>query len=140
VDAGRFNLLVRDADRARTRKMVYDMPMVADDGRKLHAEGFKTIHDDAGPDIWSDTTTLFVTVHEGNASGPVLAKGIVNIHINDFRKQLTTMKAIGASNKLEELKTLAKFGGFFMGALNEIYGGVFARLTAFTPDDAPPSP
>ena len=67
------------------------------------------------------------------------SKGIVNIHINDFRKQLTTMKAIGASNKLEELKTLAKFGRFFMGALNEIYGGVFARLSAFNPD-APPRP
>src|SRR5262249_40901694 len=32
VEAGRFNLLVRDADQANVRKMVYDMPMVADDG------------------------------------------------------------------------------------------------------------
>jgi choline dehydrogenase-like flavoprotein len=137
VDAGRFNLLVRDADRARTRKMVYDMPMVADDGRKLHAEGFKTIHDDAGPDLWAATTTLYVTVREGDASGPVIGKGIVNIHIKDFQKQLRTMKAVNAANKLEELKALAKFGRFFMGALNEIYGGVFARPSHFHPD-APP--
>jgi len=139
VNDGRFNLLVRDADTPDTRKMLYDMPAVADDGRTFHVKGFKTIHDDAGPDIWSDTTTLYVTVHEGNASGAVVAKGIVNIHINDFRKQLTTMKAVNASNKIEELKTLAKFGGFFMGALNEIYGGVFARLTASNPD-VPPQP
>lgn len=32
---------------------------------------------------------------------------------------------------------MAKFGRFFMGALNEIYGGVFARPSAFNPD-APP--
>lgn len=137
VDAGRFNLLVRDPDRPGTRKMVYDMPMLSDEGRKLHAEGFKTIHDDHGPDVWADTTTLYVTVREGDANGAVIAKGIVNIHIKDFSKQLTTMKAIGAANKLEELKTLAKFGRFFMGALNEIYGGVFARPSAFNPD-APP--
>jgi cholesterol oxidase len=137
VEAGRFNLLVRDADQTGVRKMVYEMPMVADDGRTFHTEGFKSVHDDPGPDIWKDTTTLFVTVHERDASGPVIGKGIVTIHINDFRKQLGTMKAIGAANKLEELKTLAKFGRFFMGALNEIYGGIFARPSAFNPD-APP--
>ncbi len=137
VDAGRFNLLVRDADRPGTRRMVYDMPAVADDGHTYHVEGFKTIHDDAGPDVWSDTTTLYVTVRDIDAAGPVIAKGIVNILIKDFRKQLTTMKAIGAANKLEELKTLAKFGTFFMGVVNEIYGGVFARPSAFNPD-APP--
>lgn len=137
VEGGRFNLLVRDPDRPGTRKMVYDMPAMTADGRKLHVEGFKTIHDDTGPDVWSDTTTLYVTVREGDASGPVVGKGIVNIHINDFGKQLTTMKAIGAANKLEELIALAKFGRFFMGALNEIYGGVFARRSSFNPD-APP--
>lgn len=137
VAAGRFNLLVRDADRPGTRKMVYDMPMAADDGRTFHAEGFKTIHDDPGPDLWSDTTTLYVTVRDGDASGPIVGRGIVTIHLMDFRKQLGTMKAIGASSKLEELKALAKFGRFFMGALNEVYGGVFARPSAFHPD-APP--
>lgn len=137
VEEGRFHLLVRDADRAGTRKMVYAMPLAADDGRRFHVDGFKTIHDDAGPDLWSDTTTLYVTVREGGPDGTVIGKGIVNIHLADFQKQLRTMKAVGASGKLEELKTLAKFGRFFMGALNEIYGGVFARPSAFNPD-APP--
>lgn len=137
VDGGRFNLLVRDPDRPGTRKMVYDMPALADDGRAFHVDGFKTIHDDAGPDIWPDTTTLYVTIRERDAAGPVIGKGIVNILIKDFRKQLTTMKAIGAANKLEELKALAKFGTFFMGAVNEVYGGIFARPSAFHPD-APP--
>lgn len=137
VDGGRFHLLVRDADRPGTRRMVYHMPALASDGRAFHVEGFKTIHDDAGPDIWADTTTLFVTIREGDGQGAVIGKGIVTIHINDFRKQLGTMKAVGASSKLEELKTLAKFGRFFMGALNEVYGGVFARPSPFNPD-APP--
>src|SRR5688572_2987319 len=97
VEAGRFHLLVRDTDAPRTRKMVYQMPLVADDGRRFHFEGFKTIHDDAGPDIWADTTTLFVTIHHDNEGGSVAAKGIIKIHINDFRKQLGTMKVLGSS-------------------------------------------
>jgi choline dehydrogenase-like flavoprotein len=137
VEGGRFNLLVRDPDRPGTRRMLYEMPAVTADGRRIHVQGFKTIHDDHGPDVWSDTTTLYVTAHEGDANGPVIGKGIVNIFINDFRKQLGTMKAIGAANKLEELIAMAKFGRFFMGALNEIYGGVFARRSTFNPD-APP--
>lgn len=138
IDAGRFHLLVRDPDHPQTRKMTYHMPLTSSAGSRFFLEGFKTVRDDAGPDLWSDTTTLYVTVHRGeDAEGPVAARGIVRIAINDFRKQLGTMKAVGARNKLEELKTLARFGRFFMGALNEIYGGVFARPSAFNPD-APP--
>jgi cholesterol oxidase len=138
VEQGRFNLLVRDADRPGTRRMVYHMPVVAEDGTRFCVDGYKNIHDDAGPDLWPDTTTLFITVYSGpDSTGPVVAKAIATIHLKDFQKQLRTMKAIGARNKLEELKALAKFGRFFMGALNEIYGGVFARPSPFNPD-APP--
>ena len=137
VEGGRFNLLVRDEEHAAARQMVYSMPLVADDGRRFFVEGFKKIHDDDGLDLWSDTTTLYVTVHEGDQDGPVMAKGIVNIHMADFAKQLTTMKAIGADGQLEELGAMAKFGRFFMGALNEIYGGVFARPQRVQPRRAP---
>jgi len=128
VEGGSFHLLVRDPDDPRTRKMIYHMPLVSQAGSRFFLEGFKTVRDDPGPDLWSDTTTLFVTVHRGqDADAPVAAKGIVKIAIKDFQKQLRTMKAVGARNKLEELKTLARFGRFFMGALIEVYGGAFAR-------------
>lgn len=138
VADGRFNLLVRDSDRASTRQMLYTMPMVSDDGRRFQLDGVKEIHDDKGLDLWSDTTTLFVTVSDGvGGTGAVLAKGIVTIHPNDFRKQLRTMKAVGAHGKLEELKTLARFGRLFSGSLNEVYGGVFAHPSSFNPDEPP---
>ena len=138
VDEGRFHLLVRDADTPGTRRMVYRMPLEAEDGARFHLEGFKTIHDDAGPDLWSDTTTLYVTLRSGpTGDGPVAGKGMVRIHVSDFRRQLGTMKVIGAKNKFEELKTMARFGRFFLGALNEVYGGVFAKPSSFEPE-APP--
>src|SRR5262245_11969907 len=137
VEGGRFNLLVRDAEHAGARQMLYSMPLVAEDGRRFHLEGFKQIHDEHGLDLWGDTTTLYVTVHDGLASGPVAAKGIAHIHAGDFRKQLGTMEAINAESKLDELKTLAKFGRLFAGSLNESFGKVFARPSTFNPD-APP--
>jgi choline dehydrogenase-like flavoprotein len=137
VEGGRFNLLVRDAEHAGARQMLYSMPLVAEDGRRFHLEGFKQIHDEHGLDLWGDTTTLYVTVHDGLASGPVAAKGIATIHAGDFRKQLGTMEAINADSRLDELKTLAKFGRLFAGSLNESFGKVFARPSRFNPD-APP--
>ncbi len=68
VEGGRFNLLVRDAEHAGARQMLYSMPLVADDGRRFHLEGFKQIQDDEGMDLWSDTTTLYVTVHDGEGA------------------------------------------------------------------------
>ena len=92
VEGGRFNLLVRDEEHAAARQMLYSMPLVADDGRRFFFEGYKQIIDDDGLDLWKDTTTLYVTVHEGDREGPVTAKGIVTIHLADFAKQMTTMK------------------------------------------------
>jgi cholesterol oxidase len=129
VESGRFNLLTRDADHAGARQMLYAMPLVTDDGRRFHLEGFKQIHDDKGLDLWKDTTTLYVTVHEGGEDGPVAAKGIVTIHVADFAKQMTTMRG--------GLGALATFSRMFAGSLNESFGGVFARPSAFNPD-APP--
>jgi cholesterol oxidase len=137
VEGGRFNLLVRDEEHAAARQMLYAMPLLADDGRRFFLEGFKQIHEDDGIDLWKDTTTLYVTVREGDQQGPVALKGIVTIHMADFAKQLTTMKAIGGEGPLDRLGALAKFGRMFAGSLNETFGGVFARPSAFNPD-APP--
>ncbi len=137
VEGGRFNLLVRDEEHAAARQMLYSMPLVADDGRRFFFEGYKQIIDDDGLDLWKDTTTLYVTVHEGDREGPVTAKGIVTIHLADFAKQITTMKGIGGDGRLDQLGALAKFGRMFAGSLNETFGGVFARPSAFNPD-APP--
>ena len=138
VEKASFHLFVEDPDSVQTRKMIYKVPMTAADGKVYYMEGFKLVRDDFGPDLWKDTTTLFITVHEGaNDSGAVLGKGIVKIKINDFRRQLTTMKAVGAENKVDGLKALAKFGKFFSGALNEVYGGVFAMPRAASIYDPP---
>ena len=138
VTDGRFNLLLRDPDVAGARRMLYAMPLTTDDGRSLFLEGFKQIHDDDGLDVWGDTTTLFVTVHEGaDATGATVATGVVTIHPDDFAQQLRGMHAVNADGLLDELRALTRFGRLFAGSLTEVFGGIFARPSAFNPDAAP---
>jgi cholesterol oxidase len=137
VKEGRFHLLVRDPEAPLTRKMVYKLELTTSDGAPYYMEGFKLIHDDMVIDIWADTTTLYVDLHEGSdASGTLLGKGMVHIKLKDFQKQLLGMRAINTSSKLEGVKALARFGRFFSGALSEMFAGPLAPVDAA--HDAPP--
>jgi cholesterol oxidase len=137
VQEGHFHLLVRDPDAPLTRRMVYRLSLTGADGAPYYMEGFKLIHDDKGIDIWADTTTLYVDLHEGSdARGTLLGKGMVHIKLKDFHKQLLGMRAINTSSKLEGVKALAKFGRFFSGALSEMFAGPLAPVDAA--HDAPP--
>ena len=138
VPNGKFYLFVDDKESVMTRRMIYKMPVVAKDGRKYFFEGFKVVHHDKPLDMWPDTSTLYITVYDGeDDQAPVVGKGILKIPPTYFMKQLTTMRAVNAPNEVEGLKALTRFGEFFAGVLNEIYGGVVAKANVFNPD-APP--
>ena len=120
---GVFNLLVKDPDHADTLLMRYRMKLTTFDGKGYYFTGFKSIHDDPGFDTWADTTTLFITVHEGdNEQGAVAGKGILKIATDDFARQMTTMKVSNAANPAEQAAAIAKFGRFFAGRLWDTYG------------------
>ncbi|MDQ3223269.1 MAG: GMC oxidoreductase, partial [Gemmatimonadota bacterium] len=132
VTEGVFNLFVDDPDRVDGRQMRYRMKLSTEEGRCYYFVGFKSIHDDRGLDVWSDTTTLYVTVHEGdNDAGHVVAKGILTIHPEDFMIQLTTMKVLNATSVPQRLAATARFGQFFAGALFDVFGGVVRPLDRF---------
>jgi cholesterol oxidase len=139
VTEGDFNLAVFDPDDpARVRRMKYRMLLTSEEGKKFFFDGFKIIRDDPGFDLWADTTTLYITVYEGESmEGPVVGKGILHVTLDDFQKQATTMKVLHAPNKREELKAIARFGRSFSGTLFDIYAGIFAGASLFDPD-APP--
>ena len=72
-------------------------------GHPLTMTGFKLVKNDAGFDIWKDTTTLFTRVlrghvPEGGDEPPrVVASGIIIIRARDFAKQLTTFRSTSPS-------------------------------------------
>jgi cholesterol oxidase len=124
VTEGVFNLFVKDEKNKKTLKMKYRMNMTSEEGNEFYFEGFKLIHDDPGFDMWKDTTTLFITIFEGNSNtGLIVAKGILKIKPSDLTKQMVSMKVTNASSLQEEIKWQAKFGKFFSENIFDIYSG-----------------
>ncbi len=138
VTDGSFNLFVKYQEDVDTRRMGYRMKLKSQEGEDLYFEGFKVIRDDPGLDLWSDTTTLYITVYKGkDEKAPVLGKGILKILPMDFMKQMTTMKVTNADSLVDRLKYKAEFGNFFAGTLFDTYGGIFAKQSYFNPDATP---
>lgn len=138
VTNGLFNLFVENPDEIGTLNMVYRMVLTGDGDTRYFFHGYKIVRDDTGPDLWSDTTTLYITVYEGtDDTGAVVGKGILHITPGDFAKQLTTMKAVHAPSKLAGLKALARFGALFAGDLVSTYANILAPSRVLHPHAEP---
>lgn len=125
VSDGVFNLFAQDAADPGTRLMRYRMKLASVDGDRYSFDGFKRIHDERGLDMWADTTTLFITVYEGDDdSGRVVGKGILHIRPQDFMKQMTTMRVRNALTPRQQLALTGRFGAFFTGSLRDVYGAI----------------
>jgi cholesterol oxidase len=122
VTDGVFNLFTVDPGDPSARRMRYRMTLVAEEGRRYFVDGFKLAAPAAATDIWPATSTLYVSVHDGtNAQAPVLGKGILRIELEDFRRQLTTMRVLNARDGAQRAEALARFGRYFAGQLWEVY-------------------
>ncbi len=127
VTDGKFHLFMKDPERVRARKMIYRLKLKTVSGRPYYFDGFKDVHDDPGLDMWKDTTTLFITVYEGeDYQGPVVGRGILRILLKDFGRQLASIRVTGASGAGERVKAIADFSRFFLGELYQVYGKLFA--------------
>ena len=134
VSDGVFNLFVHYPDEVGARRMRYRMKLHSEAGDVYFFEGHKVIRDDPGIDLWSDTTTLYITVHAGNDEhAAVLGKGMLRIRPVDFMKQMTTMKVRNARSIKERLTYTARFGTFFAGTLFDTYGGIVTGQHYFNP-------
>lgn len=138
ISAGKFNLFTVDPTDPATFNMKYRMMLNSVEKRTLYFEGFKVVRKNRSTTLWDDTSTLYITIYDGaDDTAPVIGKGILHIQPEDFAKQLTTMRAIGAPNEIEGTKVVVDFGRFFAGSLWDIYGPqVLRALTAKALADA----
>jgi hypothetical protein len=124
VEHGVFNLFV-DTEPG-VKRMLYRLHFRDGAGHPLTLSGFKLVKDDAGFDVWKDTTTLFTRVlrghvdERGEASAEIVASGVLRIRVRDFARQLTTFRA-GGDGAGAKLGALAKFGTIFLSQLAEAY-------------------
>jgi cholesterol oxidase len=128
VERGVFNLFV-DAEPG-VKHMLYRLFFRDGVGHPLTMTGYKLVRDDAGFDVWRDTTTLFTRVLRGHVeaadddSAELVASGVLRIRMRDFAKQLTTFRAHGKGAGAA-LGALLRFGWIFLGLLAEAY--VFSK-------------
>ncbi|WP_028058743.1 hypothetical protein [Candidatus Solirubrobacter pratensis] len=125
VERGDFNLFVDSAPGVK--RMLYRLWFRDGVGHPLTLTGFKLVENDAGFDLWKDTTTLFTRVLKGHveegaeATAEVVASGILKIRVQDFAKQLTTFRAGGAGGLGDKLGGLVRFGVIFVNQLAQVY-------------------
>jgi cholesterol oxidase len=126
VEQGFFNLFVTDAPGSR--RMLYRLHFADAAGNPLTLTGHKEIRNDRGPDVWSDTTTLYVKVlighvqPGGDATAQVSAAGVLHILPRDFARQLTTFRTSGGASARERLLGFLSFNRLFVGHLWRVYG------------------
>ncbi|WP_159697778.1 GMC oxidoreductase [Arthrobacter sp. 18067] len=140
VERGWFNLFVEDTsdDGAPARRMLYRLWLRDPGGTPFTFTGHKLIHNEAGFDLWADTTTLYATilrghvppesglpaVEEGTGREGIVGAGILFIRPLDFAKQLTTFRAEGPA----PAAGLVAFGKLFGGELWQVYGRGLKRI------------
>jgi cholesterol oxidase len=125
VTDGEFNLFVSDPTDVGTRRMRYRMRLSSAEGKTYFFDGYKLIHDDAGIDQWADTTTLYITVYEGESdAGDPVGKGILRIKPQDFVRQMTTMQVTNAPDAKARLAATGRYAAYFTGSLRDVYGRI----------------
>ena len=125
AEDGAFNLF-SPSGKPGLKYMVYELGF-DHNGAPRYLAGKKHVHDDIGPDMWSDTTTLMTTLHEGaKADGPVIGAGVLKLDAGAFASLMTTVRVTGTDNPVEQTMAVAKFGRFFMGELWDTYAPRFA--------------
>jgi predicted patatin/cPLA2 family phospholipase len=117
---GVFQLFAPSGD-PRTTWMVYAMGL-RKDGKAYWFSGRKHVTIALPFRLWRATTTLHVTLHEGeDESGPVVAAGILRLGVFDLLALLGTVRATGCTTLGQRWRAIAAFVGFFARELTRTY-------------------
>jgi cholesterol oxidase len=121
ISDGHFNLFYSVDDAQAQKHMRYRLTFESEDGRTFHLDGFKRLGGRHAAHIWRDTTTLYVTIHEGTSTqNRKIAQGILYITAPAFTTELLKMKATDARGRAS-LRAMASYGWLFASGLWEMY-------------------
>jgi len=119
--SGVFNLFSPTNDPALSL-MIYELGFRHAD-QSYYLAGRKEVRDDPGFDLWSDTTTLFTTLHLGDdSSGPVAGAGILRLGVRELLELVRGMRATNTGSAAESARVIERFGAFFLRSLWSSYG------------------
>lgn len=117
---GHFNLF-SPSDNPKLKYITYELAFEVN-GKEYYLVGKKEIHDDPGFDLWKDSTTLFIQLHQGNdAIAPTVGAGILHLDVNGLKTLISSMHIANFKSIPEKAQALSKFGKLFLGELWETY-------------------
>lgn len=120
ANTGVFNLF-NPTDDPKLKLMVYELGFEHQD-EAYYLAGKKEVRDGPVFDLWSDTTTLYTQLHKGSdKSGPVVGAGVLTLDVVDLIRLVSTITVTNADSGTDKLKTIGKFGQFFLGQLWDTY-------------------
>jgi predicted patatin/cPLA2 family phospholipase len=112
--------LFAPSGQAGTTYMVYELSYLRD-GKPYYFVGRKHVRVGWPWRAWTETTTLYVTLHEGDAAGPCIAAGILRLDVFDLLALLGTLHATACELPIERWRVIARFAAFFTGELWRTY-------------------
>lgn len=117
---GVFNLF-SPTDQPGLKHMVYEMAF-EHGGEDYYLAGWKEVRNDAGLDLWKDTTTLHTRLHRGmDKEAPVVGAGVLTLGPLELMKLVSTLRALNAPSATAGGRAIAVFGRFFLGELWDSY-------------------
>ena len=91
-------------------------------GSQFELSGFKQLRDDPGPDIWRDTTALFVKLRGPAPGGEVQWHyGMLNVALNHFLFKQMRSATVTTDEAARIVWALSSFGLHFFGGLQSVY-------------------
>jgi cholesterol oxidase len=120
-DPGIFQLF-RQSDDPAVKLMVYACGFTAG-GARYYLEGKKFIHDgEPLHTLLDQSTTLYTRLHAGtDATGPVVAAGVLHIGVPGTIGLVASIRTTGATSVEQSARAIAAFGAFYLGELWESY-------------------
>lgn len=116
---GVFRLFSPSGDPDETY-MVYEIGCRRD-GKAYYFAGRKRVRVGGPWRAWGETTTLYVTLHEGDATGPIGAAGILRLNLFDLFALMGAFHATGCETAWQRWRAIGRFAAFFTRELWRTY-------------------
>jgi len=134
VVEGTFVLLERHPEEVDTDWMRYRMTLRSrtEPSQTFYLEGHKVIRVGSILAAWKHTTTLYVTVYEGDVpdESTVRALGVMHIGLTDVHHLLAHAEVLNVNRAMRE-RYLVRFVAMFARSIWPFYGGALNELGRF---------
>jgi choline dehydrogenase-like flavoprotein len=118
VRRGKAVLYRKDPENPRRKYYDFRFGFPSGQGFDIRFEGQKVLNDDRRLDAATDMTTVFATLFTADAP---IARGVLNVHIDQLMRQLQSIEATNASTLAEAAAAREAFFAFFNHEVREVY-------------------